>query len=304
MAAVTRPDFFIIGAPKTGTTSLHLYLRQHPGIFMPELKEVKYFGTDRQPRHTPKLTLDEYLALFRAAAPGARVGEASVGYLRSSSAASEIADFAPGAQAIVMLRDPVEVMHALHSELVFLGVEDLPDFGEAVAAEPERRAGRRIPANINNPRGLFYREAVAFAEQLERWFAALGRDRVHVIVYDDFKADTAAAVRDTFRFLGVDDAFRPSLEIANPSKVARSRVLQRVLSSPPGWMRSAARRVLPRTTRKRLYRGAMRFNARAQARQAMDPELRARLTAELAPEVERLGALIGRDLSHWSRSAT
>lgn len=304
MAAVTRPDFFIVGAPKTGTTSLYQYLRQHPAIFMPEVKEVKYFGTDRQPRHTPKLTLDEYLALFRGAPPGARVGEASVGYLRSSSAAQEIAGFSPGAQAIVMLRDPVEVMHALHSELLFLGVEDIADFGEAVAAEPDRRAGRRIPANINNPRGLFYREAVAFAEQLDRWFDALGRDRVHVIVFDDFKADTAAAVRDTFRFLGVDDGFPPSLEIANPSKVARSRVLQRVISSPPGWMRSAARRLMPRTTRKRLYRSAMRLNARSQARQAMDRELRARLTAELTPEVERLGTLIGRDLSHWSGTAT
>ena len=303
MAAVTRPDFFIVGAPKTGTTSLHLYLRQHPAVFMPEVKEVKYFGTDRQPRHTPKLTLDEYLALFRDARPGQRVGEASVGYLRSTTAAREIAEFAPDAQAIVMLRDPVEVMHALHSELVFLGVEDLADFGEAVAAEPDRRAGHRIPANINNPRGLFYREAVAFSEQLQRFFDALGRDRVHVIVYDDFKADTAAAVRGTFRFLGVDDDFAPSLEVANPAKVARSRALQRVLSSPPDWMRSALRRLMPRTTRKRLYRGAMRLNARAQARQAMDPELRARLTAELAPEVERLGTLIGRDLAHWSRTA-
>lgn len=300
---MTRPDFFIVGAPKCGTTSLHQYLRQHPGIFMPELKEVKFFGADRQPRHTPKLTLPEYLSLFEAAPPGARVGEASVGYLRSTSAAAEIAEFSPGAQAIVMLRDPVEVMHALHSELVFLGVEDLADFGEAVAAEPDRRAGRRIPPNINNPRGLFYREAVAFPEQLERYFDALGRDRVHVVIFDDFKADTAASVRDTFRFLDVDESFTPALDVANPAKVARSRALQRVLSSPPGWMRGAVRRLMPRPTRKRLYRSAMRFNARAQARQAMEPELRARLAAELAPEVQRLSELLGRDLTHWSRAA-
>jgi hypothetical protein len=270
---------------------------------MPGVKEVKYFGTDRQPRHTPKLTLDEYLALFRDAPPGARVGEASVGYLRSSTAAREIAEFAPGAEAIVMLRDPVEVMHALHSELVFLGVEPLTDFGEALAAEPERKDGRRVPPNINNPRGLFYREAVSFSEQLQRYFDALGRDRVHVIVFDDFKADTAGAVRETFRFLGVDDAFRPVLDVANPSKVARSRLLQRVLSSPPGWVRSAARSIMPRATRKRLYRAAQRLNARAQARTAMDPELRQRLAAELAPEVARLGTLVDRDLAHWSESA-
>lgn len=300
---MTRPDFFIVGAPKCGTTSLHQYLRQHPGIFMPEIKEVKYFGTDRQPRHTPKLSLAEYLSLFEAAPAGARVGEASVGYLRSSTAAGEIAEFAPDAQAIVLLRDPVEVMHALHSELVFLGVEDLTDFGEALAAEPDRKQGRRVPRNINNPRGLYYREAVSFSEQLQRYFDALGRDHVQVIIFDDFKADTAACVRDTFGFLGVDPAFRPTLAVANPSKVARSRTVQRVLASPPGWMRRAVRSVMPRPTRKRLYRSAMRFNARPQERQPMDPELRARLVADLAPEVERLGAMVGRDLSAWSRTA-
>jgi hypothetical protein len=231
------------------------------------------------------------------------VGEASVGYLRSSSAAAEIADFSPGAQAIVMLRDPVEVMHALHSELVFLGVEPLTDFAEALAAEPDRKAGRRIPANINNPRGLFYREAVSFSEQIQRYVEALGRDHLHIIIFDDFKADTSGSVRDTFRFLGVDHAFQPRLEIANPSKVARSRALQRVLSSPPDWMRSAVRRVMPRTTRKRLYRTAMRVNARPQERGEMDPALRARLTAELAPEVAQLSELVGRDLTHWSRAA-
>jgi hypothetical protein len=300
---MTRPDFFIVGAPKCGTTSLHQYLRQHPQVFMPLVKEVKYFGADRQPRHTPKLTLKEYLALFQAAPAGVRVGEASVGYLRSSTAAKEIAAFSPGAQAIVMLRDPVEVMHALHSELVFLGVEDLPDFSEALAAEPDRKAGRRIPPNINNPRGLFYREAVSFAEQVERYVDALGREHLHVIVFDDFKADTAASVRDTFRFLGVDDSFAPVLDVANPSKVARSRIAQCVLSSPPGWMRTIARSLVPRTTRKRAYRAAMRLNARSQARAVMDPDLRRRLTAELAPEVERLSALVERDLTHWSLPA-
>jgi hypothetical protein len=100
----------------------------------------------------------------------------------------------------------------------------------------------------------------------------------------------------------VDDAFTPVLEVANPSKVARSRMAQRILSSPPRWMRTIARSLVPRTTRKRAYRAAMRLNARAQARQAIDPELRARLTAELAPEVERLAALVGRDLTTWSKA--
>jgi len=125
---------------------------------------------------------------------------------------------------------------------------------------------------------------------------------VHVIIFDDFKADTAAAVRDTFRFLEVDDAFQPTLEIVNPAKVARLRMVQRMLSSPPGWLRRGVRGVLPRPTRKRIYRGVSRLNARAQAREPMAPELRSQLVAELLPGIERLEVMLGRDLSAWKRS--
>jgi len=297
-----RPDFFIVGAPKTGTTSLHHYLRQHPGVFMPAVKELNYFGSDRELRNTPRLTLDEYLSVFTSAPAGVRIGEASVSYLRSNVAAREIAEFAPGARAIAMLRDPVEVMHALHTELVFLGSEDLADFGAALEAEADRREGRRIPPAANNPRAVLYREAVAFAEQLQRYFDALGPDRVQVIIFDDFKADTGAAVRGTFRFLEVDDAFQPTLEIVNPAKVARLRMVQRMLSSPPGWLRRGVRGMLPRPTRKRIYRGVSRLNARAQARGPMAPELRAQLVAELLPEIERLEVMLDRDLSTWKRT--
>jgi hypothetical protein len=301
-AMAPRPDFFIVGAPKTGTTSLHHYLRQHPQVFMPAVKELNFFGSDRELRNTPRLTLDEYLSVFATARDRDRVGEASVSYLRSTMAATEIAAFAPRAQAIAMLRDPVEVMHALHTELVFLGSEDLTDFAAAVEAEDDRRAGRRVPAAANNPRAVLYREAVAFAEQLQRYFEALGRERVHVIVFDDFRADTAAAVRDTFRFLGVDDAFQPTLEVVNPAKVARLRAVQRLLQTPPGWLRRGVRGVMPRPTRKRLYRQVSRLNARAQARAPMAPELRARLVAELVPEIERLETMLDRDLSAWKHA--
>lgn len=296
-----RPDFFLVGAAKSGTTSLHDYLRQHPGVFMPAVKELNFFGSDRPSRHTARLTLEEYLANFGTAPPGVRIGEASVSYLRSTRAAQEIAAFAPEAQAIVMLRNPLEVMQALHAELVFLGLEDIADFGEALAAEADRRQGRRIPAAINNPRGLLYRDAVNFSEQLARYYQALGPDRVHVIIFDDFKADTAASVAGTFRFLGVDDKFQPRLEVRNPAKTTRSRFVQRVVASPPAWMRTTARRVLPRTTRKRIYRVVMRLNARRHARASLDSALRARLVEDLRPEVARLGELLGRDLGAWLR---
>ena len=149
-----RPDFFIVGAPKSGTTALYEYLRQHPQVFMSDPKEPNYFGADVERRRTPRISLDEYLGYFAGAGDAKRAGEASVRYLHSRTAAQEIAEFAPQGQAIIMLRDPVEMMHAMHGELVYIGAEDIPDFADALAAEDDRRVGRRIPPGANKPVAL------------------------------------------------------------------------------------------------------------------------------------------------------
>src|SRR5438093_448879 len=139
-----RPDFFIVGAPKCGTTAMYAYLRQHPQIFMPFHKEPLFFGSDLTTRYG-RMSLEEYLALFADASRGQRIGEASAWYLYSATAAAEIKAFAPDAQIVVMLRDPVEVMRAQHSQLLFNMQETLTSFAEALAAEADRRAGRRLP---------------------------------------------------------------------------------------------------------------------------------------------------------------
>jgi hypothetical protein len=135
-----RPDFFIVGAFKSGTTALYEYLRQHPQVFMPFHKEPLFFGDDLTRRYG-RMTLDHYLSLFKEAGEGQRVGEASAWYLYSQCAANEIRGFSADAQIIVMLRNPVDVMHAQHSQLLFNAAEDIPDFGAALEAEPSRRNG-------------------------------------------------------------------------------------------------------------------------------------------------------------------
>src|SRR6185436_3306607 len=137
-----RPDFFIVGAFKAGTTALYEYLRVHPQIFMSVPKEPMYFGADLTPRYR-RMTEDEYLALFRDARPNQHAGEASPWYLYSTSAAAEINDFALDGRVIIMLRNPVDVMYSQHSQLVFNQREDLADFGAALDAEPDRLAGHR-----------------------------------------------------------------------------------------------------------------------------------------------------------------
>jgi hypothetical protein len=294
---MARPDFFIVGAPRCGTTAMYEYLRQHPQVFMPEHKEPMYFGADLTQLHA-RLSDEDYLRLFADAKPGQRVGEASTWYLYSRQAAREIRDFAPNAQIVIMLRNPVDVMYSLHRELVFYSGEVIRDFEEALAAEEDRKQGRRIGPS-RRPEALFYRETVRFADQVERYLATFGADAVKVILYDDFVADTAGAYADLLRFLSVDDSFRPEFVRVNESKLPRNPRFQALVVRPPGPLA----RLVPALRRfelaHRLRAAILALNSRAERRPAMDPALRRRLTLELTPEVERLGELIGRDLSAW-----
>jgi hypothetical protein len=277
---------------------MYEYLRQHPQVFMPYHKEPLFFGADLHHRYG-RLTPGEYAALFESARADQRVGEASAWYLYSTSAAREIRAASPDAQIVVMLRDPVDVMYAQHSQLLFNQQEEIEDFATALGAEEDRVAGRRLPSGPVRPENLFYRRMARFSEQLERYLEVFGRDRVHVIVFDDLVADTPGVYRDLLRFLGVDEDFQASFTRSNENKRVRSRALQRLAYDPPLIRRFAPllRRIpLMHALRNRLFAA----NSVRAARPPMDPALRAALRREFAPEVDRLSALIGRDLSAWS----
>ena len=295
---MTLPNFLIVGAPKCGTTALHAYLAQHPDVFMSDPKEPHYFGTDLEFRYRRRPSDEQYRSYFAGAGDRRRIGEASVWYLYSGCAADEIAEAVPEARIIVMLRDPVEMIPSLHSQFVYNGHEDL-GLAEALAAEEARAAGRRIPPHANFPSGLLYRRVAAYAPQLARYLERFGRERVHVIVYDDFKADTAAAYRETLTFLGVDPDHRPELAVVNASKRSRSMVLRRALNDPPDWLRRAARRVAPQRMRRRLYRSAVSINTEAADRDRLTGAAAEQLRREMAGPNRELEALLGRALPAW-----
>jgi hypothetical protein len=297
-----KPDFFIVGTFKGGTTALYDYLGQHPGICMPFHKEPLFFGDDLTRRYG-RMTPGQYADLFRETRPDQVTGEASAWYLYSASAAREIKAFNPDARIIVMLRNPVDVMYAQHSQLLFNVEEDIIDFAQALAAEPDRRAGRRLPPGPLRAENLYYRHSVRFAEQLQRYFDAFGRERVHVIVYDDLRRDTAGVYRRVLEFLGVDPDFQARFDVVNPNKRVRFRRLQRLVYQPPG----PILRMVPWLRRfplvHRLRQSVLGINSASQQRKPMDPALRQQLESELAPEVAELGRLIGRDLSGWTSTA-
>ena len=228
-----------------------------------------------------------------------RALDSSVYGLLSKTAAWEIKAFAPDARIVIMLRDPVEVIAAHHAQLQFNGLgedEDLP-LAEALAAEADRRAGRRVPPGTRVREALYYREVVDYAPQVARFLDALGPDRVHVVWFDDFKRDTAGEVRRVLQHLDVDpDAPLPT-PVINPNTVVRFPWLRAALGATP----QGLKRLIPASARAVLSERLRRANTKVAKRAPLDPALAAQLAAELRPGVDALERLLDHPLPGWCR---
>lgn len=305
-----KPNFFIVGAPKCGTTSLHEYLQRHPDVFMPFFKEPHFFGTDlegsrfRQFRGRP----ERYLKLFRDARGEKRIGESSPWYLASQRAAEEIQAYDPAAKIIIMLRNPIDMMYSMWSQFRYSGNEQIGSFEEALAAEPERRAGKRIRHAAHCVTGLYYREMTRFAQQTRRYFERFGRENAHVILFDDFRSDTPAAFGAVLEFLDLAPYPDISFDIRNPNKEVRLEWLQTLIVDSGFSLMllkdrltylATTHSLVPYSWRTRAVKGVIAVYTKYESRSPLTAELRRRLASELEGDIDALSALLDRDLSHW-----
>lgn len=295
------PDFFVVGAPKCGTTAMDEYLRQHPEIFVPPRKELHFFGRDLRFLKGPRLSRETYLSHFVRSENARCVGEASVWYLYSTTAAEEIKQFCPHAKIIIMLRNPVDMMYALHSQFLYECNEEIIDFEAALAVEGERRRGRCLPPGIYFREGLYYREVASYAPQVARYLDVFGRDNVHIIDFDDLKEHPPDVYLRVLQFLGVDPQFRPEFRIVNANKAVRSRSLQFFLNNPPPPVLAASRMLIPTPIRHALVETAKRLNSKQAPRITLSPALRQRLIREMRLQIDILSRLLERDFSSWCR---
>lgn len=297
-----KPNLFIVGAPRCGTTSMYTYLKQHPDIFMSSDKEIHYFGQEY--KRNSGMTAKDYAAHFSDRKDEKYAGEASVMYLFSKSAANELKVYNPSARIIILLRDPVAFLHSYHSQLLGIGYEDITEFEEALEAESDRRHGKRLPWLLRKygiQDMLYYYDMAAFTDQVQRYFDAFGRESVHVILLDDLKADPARVYRETLNFLGVDTDFKPDFQVINRVHTkARYPALLPVLLTAEKY--ALRRNLLSRAFGKLFYWPLWRWNRQKMIRPPMSDQLRKRLKAEFVPEVEKLSELLGRDLRYWSNT--
>jgi hypothetical protein len=296
---MNRPNLFIVGAPKSGTTAAYTYLKAHPEIFMSPTKELYYFGDDLHRFHSQRLCEPEYLSFFEGVRNEKWLGEASVSYLVSKLAAQEIHRFEPSARIIIMLRNPVEMMYAMHSQNLSVGKESEVDFSKALLLETARKQGKGILSKDSVADLLFYKELAHYYAQVRRYLEVFGGDNVHIIIFDDFKRDVAGVYKGMLRFLDVEETFQPAkFEIINSNKRRRNERLRQVMVNPD--VVATARRLIPsRVVRQRIASKLMFLIVKQEPRSPLDLPLRHQLQQELLPDVEQLSKLLDRDLTHW-----
>jgi hypothetical protein len=295
-----KPNFFIVGAPKCGTTALAHYLSEHPNVFLAHPKEPRFFAEEYRAGACTSLT--DYLALFAESdASRTAIGEASVCYLASGTALPQIRRFAPNARIIVMLRNPIDLVPAYHSQLLYNLDEDEADLEQAWSLQETRARGRSIPRAQLNPPALQYRHIARLGSQVQRVLRIFPKEKVKLIVYDDFAVKTPEVYQDVIQFLHLPNDRRQHFRRINANKAHRFPWLARLVQQPPAAALAGAQSVKSLFGINSLGVGAAlrRKNSVEVARQPLSPSFRTLLTQEFRSDIETLGDILGRDLSHW-----
>ncbi len=289
-----KPNLFIIGAPKCGTTSLSVWLSKHPSVFVSPIKEPHYFYSP----YGAKMGIEEYENLFALASPAHRVrAEASVWYLFSESAVSQIQEYQPAAKFIVCLRNPYEMAPSLHAQKKYTGHETVSDFADAWRLSAAREQGDQVGIfglNSGDPSHLSYRKACSLGSQYVAAVRVVGKQNILPVVLDDLRTDPRKEWRRITSFLGLDYCEPPHMEKMNPATRRRSALIHRFVIR--------VRNIRKRYGIRKLPAFVPSFSAWNSMR-ASYPRPNSALLAEMAlafePEISILEIELGRDLTHW-----
>lgn len=215
---IAMPNFLIVGAAKSGTTSMYSYLNQHPHIFMPKWKELSFFSMDPfGPLHKVKKP-EYYYRVFTKASNKFAVGEASTSYLYDESAPRQIKKLLGTIKIIIILRNPVEMAYSLYNHQVRREGETLITFEAALAAEESRRKNITFRKKCYGwHANYYYYHRGLYFEQVERYLDTFEKDNVLILLFDEIIRDAVAVAQKAYRFLGVDDTFVPVIKVHNPA---------------------------------------------------------------------------------------
>jgi len=287
-----KPNFFIVGQTRSGTTTLYHHLKQHPDVFIVHTGSgftLQFFGMFPTVK-----TEEEYLKIYSNVKNEKAIGEKNTDTLIDPKSAKQIHQYYPDAKIIINLRNPIDVMLSVHNLMVnAAAVEKITDFEEALAAEETRTMEELKNPGTHDP-FLFYRKTARYVDQVQKYVDVFGLENIHIQIFDDFKKDPLIEFQKICRFLKIDDTFIPVMEHYNKRRISRSKTLQSLVNKTG---RTRFRKIVRKVPK--IQNAYNLINRPYVNKDQISEGVKMKLKKELKPEIEELSKLIGRDLTFW-----
>lgn len=286
------PNFFIVGAPKCGTTAWVDYLSGHSKICFSSSKEPHFFNEDF-PDFRWAHSLAAYQEFFQACEDAKIVGDASVMYLYSSTAAQNISQFAPDAKILIMLREPASFIRSYHNQLLMNCDETETDLRKAWEMSGARPA-ETIPNSCRDLAFLDYKRAGRFSEQVERYLDCFPANQIKIVFMRDWKVDPRSFYVDLMEFLGLPDDGKTDFPVIHSAKHVASRRIHQLSQRPPSGLKMimASIRKVPGLGNFRFSDTLRKFNTRVGYNRTVDDELIKEIDAYFAEDQIKLTRLL------------
>jgi hypothetical protein len=297
------PNFLIVGAAKSGTSSLHNYLNQHPEVFMPsynkegmKVKEPRFLIKDlvQHRLHNGVWNWEEYKSLFNEVKDEISIGESTVLYLYYyKHAIDNIKKYlGENVKIIIMLRNPTDRAYSAFQH-VSRGLKEQNSFEEALEIEKGRmdKESSLTPMVMYKEMGLYHDMVRAYKENFKN---------AHIIFYKDFRDDTEGEIKKIFTFLGL--SLSTNIDFISRHNVGGKRwknekMKHVFMKNNP--LKSALKKVIPKSLRKGV-RDTL-ISASTDKVAPMKENTRIKLNAFFKDDVKKLSNLLNRDLTHWTK---
>ncbi len=305
MNAPRWPDFIVIGAGKSGTTALNEYLDQHPEIFMSTRKEPNFFGLEnvdidsyeieesRQYHLDSIYKKDEYLALYDGASDEQKTGEISNLYLYSSEAYKAIKNYVPEAKLVALLRQPADRLFSRYLHMIREDRVPAEDWSQLF---DRSTIWWKRPDLVNE--GFYCRH-------LRKYFEHFPKENIKVFLYDEFRKDPEAILKEIYKFIGVNDRVLVDTDIVVNKSGKRKNDLFNIMLGQNGMLVNLTKAIFPRLhDRFKRNKDVIKYLNKARNKHIismkMDSELRNRITSEIYhDDIVELGKLLNRDMTEW-----
>ncbi|MCW8933007.1 MAG: sulfotransferase [Gammaproteobacteria bacterium] len=299
-----KTNFFILGAPKCGTTALSEYLREHPNVFISYPKEPSFFASDLPGLQYVK-TEKDYLNLFNQQKKyHSIIGEASPSYLYSETAIKEIKQFNPEAYLIIMIRNPINMLQSYHKQLLYSLFEDQENLEDAWRLQDDRSRGKSIPSNCREPLLLQYKKMTSFTAQIKRVLDHFPEKQVKIILFDNFKKSPQSVYDDVLHFLDISCDSRTHFPVINAAKTPRSLWVNKFIHLIPygliGFIQKNSNSFIHKKFVK-LHQYINNLNSKKSIKKGISADFRRELEDYFSDEINSLSSLLKIDLKkYWS----